>query len=207
MTDDAKGLKRMRWMNHLKVHLNRLVDQDHIQATIQRVTVAKLLEYVRNDLENHDEATRKFAEYMIREIGNEAFNDKVRYCIQAVINLERRPLVTLHGLVRHLTQIYKEQFTFHGGFFAGFTKKTKLLVETYSEPWNEAYLRAVSDGLIENCYRNVAVNLIDIMVQRILEKTIDLVNKEHAKKEKAKVSDKLTKLNELKRIISQFVDT
>lgn len=205
--DDPLGKKRLQWNNYLKNYFNSLLANDNIQNMVNQITVDELTKYIQNDPESNDEITKQFAEYMVKEIGNEAYESKIKYSISAMINIEKRPLISLVEVARHLTQIYQNIFTFHGGFFEGITKNNqKLSVEIYSEPWNEAYLKAVADKLVENCYRNVAVNLLDRMVERLLEMTVDMINKKNAEKEKNKVSDKINKLNELRRTISKYID-
>ena len=154
----------------------------------------------------NDPLTHQFAEYLIKEIGSQVYEGKIRYSISAMINTEKRPNIDLFQIVRQVSKMHPEYFTFDGSLFEGFTKNNKKLkVEVYGDIWNEAYLRAVYEKLSENVFRSVAVNLIDKMVEQLLEKTIDMFNKENAIREKDKVSEKIKKLNELKKIVSQYV--
>lgn len=205
--DDPLGKKRLQWNNYLKSYFNSLLANDLIQNLVHQITVDELTQYIQGDPDTNDEITKQFTEYMVRQIGNEAYQSNIKYSISAMINIEKRPLISLVEVTRHLTQLYQKHLTYPTGFFESFSKsQNKLVVEIYSEPWNEAYLKAVADKIVENCYRNVAVNLLDMMVQRLLEMTVDMVSKKNAANEKKKVSDKISKLSELKRIIAKYMD-
>lgn len=205
--DDPLGKKRAQWNRNLQGYFAKLLADDNIHKIIHDITEKLLLEYIYNDPEGTDDLTKKFAEYMIKEIGNEAYESKIKYSITAMINIEKRPQVSIFEIVRYITQMYPKYFTFHGKFFESMSRETnKLKVEVYSEEWNEAYLKVVSDKLTENCYRNVAVNLLDRMVEKLIEMCFDMFNKENAMKEQAKVNDKVNKLMELRNIIISSVD-
>lgn len=206
--DDPLGKKRSKWNKYLQSYFNSLLNNNNIQNIVHQITVEKLTQYIQGDQDGQDgcdELTKNFAAYMIKEIGNEAYESKIKYSIGALINIEKRPLIALNEIVRHLSQIYSDNFTYKYHFFNKLPSAgKKLTVQIYSEPWNEAYLRAVSDKIVENCYRNVAVNLLDKMVERLLEMTVDMINKKNAEKEKNKMSEKIAKLNELRNIISFY---
>lgn len=202
--DDVYGRKRLNWNKNLKAYFDSLLANDKIQNIIHKITIDSLNEYIKSDTDS-DEVTIKLAQYMIDEIANEANESKMKYSVAALINIEKRPSVTLPEIARQLTQIYKEQLTFTGNLFEHYLKDNrKIRVEIYGDVWNEAYLRAVSEKLIENCYRNVAVNLLDRMVEKLIEKTVDILNQKQTEKEKSKITDKINKLNDLKSIILQY---
>jgi len=208
--DDPLGKKRLNWNRYLNSYFSRLLADDNIHKIVHDVTQRLLMEYIYRDLDDsaqdaNNELTRKFAEYMIGVIGNEAYESNIKYAVTALINLERRPQVSLFELTRYIAQMYPEYFTFNGGFFEGLSRENKKLeIEVYGDIWNEAYLHVVGDKLSENCYRNVAVNLLDRMVEKLLEMTMDLFNKENAIREQNKINEKLIKLNEIKTILSEF---
>lgn len=203
--DDPLGKKRAQWNRYLRGYFSRLLVDDNIHKIVHDVTEKLLIEYIYNDIEGADDLTKKFAEYMIKEIGNEAYESKIKYSITAMINIELRPHVAVSEVVRHIAQMYPSYFTFHGKFFESFSRERKCLkIEVYGEEWNEAYLKVVSDNLTENCYRNVAVNLLDRMVEKLLEMCIDMFNKENAIKEQNKVKEKTEKLVEIRNIIATF---
>ena len=152
-----------------------------------------------------DALTKKFGEYMIKEIGNQAFEEKIKYSITAMINLEKRPQISIFEIIRYIAQMYHKYFTFNNTFVDYYTEKRKLKIEIYGKEWNDAYLKVVSDKIAENCYRNVAVNLLDRMVEKLLEMSFDMFNKENTLREQNKINDKIEKLNEIKSIIELYV--
>jgi signal recognition particle receptor subunit beta len=202
---DPMGKMRMKWNKQLRAYFSSLLTDNTIQDAIFNITQKELIDYITSEPENADELTKKFAEYIIREIGNEAYESKIKFSITAMINIEKRPKVNLLELGRHLTQLYQDYFTYHGGILESWRKNHKRIkVPVYSEPFNKAYLRVVSDTLSDNIYRNVSVNLLDNMVQKLLEMTIDMFNKDNVSKEKTKVAAKIQKLREISGIISTF---
>ena len=62
----------------------------------------------------------------------------------------------------------------------------------------------MTDKLIENCYRNVAVNLLDQMVTRLLEVCFDMFNKGNVEKQKCQIENKVMKLEEIRGIIKSY---
>src|SRR5207253_1291807 len=114
---------------------------------------------------------------------------KIKYSISAMINIEKRPIISIQELNKELVTIYQKELNFNGGFFETFRRNNrKIKVEVYSATWNRAYITAVAHRIVENCYRNVAVNLLDRMVEKLLEMTIDSLNKTYAEKEKNKIN-------------------
>jgi len=91
--DDNLGTKRNNWNRLLVSYINKLLKDDNIHKIIKSVTNNLLLEYIYRDVEFDDPISRKFAEYMIDEISNEAFESKIKYSIIAMLNLEKRPCV------------------------------------------------------------------------------------------------------------------
>jgi len=205
--DDPLGKKRLQWNKKLRRFFNSLLDDDHILTIVYEMTERMILDYLHNNPDGApiDEVSQKFSEYIVREIGSAAYESKIRFSIQAMINVEKRPLIPLTDVTRHLTQMYPTHFSFSGGFFESFQSKPKLEVDVYGDDFNEAYLRSVADKLSENIYRNVAVNLLDNMVQGLLEMTIDMFSRETVLKEKKKVNDKVNKLKETKKIIEKYL--
>lgn len=204
--NDPMGKQRLQWNKYLRRYFTNLLENDNIQKLVYDITERKILSYIYQDPEGCDELTRQFAEYIIKEIGSEAYESKIRFSITAMINMQKRPKISPYELSRHLAYIYKDQLKFDGSLSESIfsNKNKKIKVEVYGETWNDAYLRAVSEELAENCYRNVAVNLLDNMVEKLLEMTIDMFNKENAIKEKNKVNDKVKTLKELKEIIADY---
>lgn len=205
--DDPLGKKRAQWNRHLNSYFSRLLGDDNIHTIIHDITEKLLLEYIYDDPEGYDDLTKKFAEYMVKEIGNEAYESKIKYSITATLNLEKRPQVSIFEITRYISLMYPSYFTYHGEFLESLLReKRKFKLEVYSDEWNEAYLRVVSDKLTENSYRNVAVNLLDRMVEKLLELCMDLFNKESAIKEQNKINEKVTKLTEIRTIVASYTN-
>lgn len=202
VVDDPLNIKRLQWNKYLNIYFNKLLHDDNIHRIIHDITQDLMLEYIYNESEEHDEVTKKFAEYMIKEISNEAYESNIRYSVTAILNLEKRPEISVIELARYITQMYPNVFTFHGGMTETFFHENrKLKVEVYGDDWNEAYLRVVCDKMAYNCYRNVAVNLLDKMVRKLIEMSLDMTNKEQALKEQNKVTQKMQMLKGVKEII------
>lgn len=203
--DDPLGEKRLDWNKYLQRYFDSLLHDHNIQDIVYQITEDLLLKYIYEDPAGSDELTRKFAEYMIKEIGSQAYESKIRYSIEAMINTEKRPNISNVEVIRQVSKIYPEHFKYVGGLNDFWNKSKKQLeIEIYGPVWNIAYLRAVSDKLAENCYRNVAVNLLDKMIEKLLEMTIDMLNTENAIREKNKVNEKIKKLQELKATILEY---
>lgn len=205
VVDDPLGRKRLQWNKYLRSYFNTLLADQNIQNLVYEITESMILKYIYADIDSNDGLTRKFAEYIIKEIGSNAYESKIRFSIEAMINIEKRPTISLIEICRYLNQMYPQKFTFEGGFLEEMFSRKRVQIELYGEAWNKAYLKAVSAKLSENIYRNVAVNLLDIMVEKLLEVTIDMFNKDNAEKEKTRIDAKIQKLKQLKAIINNFV--
>lgn len=203
--DDPLGKKRLQWSKFLNKFFGALLIDNNIQKIVYEVTEKKLLEYIRADSDDTDGLSHKFAEYIVREIGSKTFNEIIQFSITSMINIEKRPDISLIEISRELAQMYPEHFTFTGEAFESFFRKNnKLNVEVYGEEFNEAYLRAVSSSLADKIYRTTAVCLLDKMVTALLEMTFDMFSKENVEKETNRVNEKIEKLENIKGILTKF---
>lgn len=204
--NDPLGKNRTESNKMLNRCFTKLLKDDSIHKMIRDITEQQLLKYIQEDTDNCDELTRKFAEFMITAIGDEAYESKIKYSITAMLNLEKRPQISLFEIVRYIAQMHPEYFTSEGGGFVSsmLQSKSKFKLEVYGDDWNMAYLRVVGDKLTENCYRNVAVNLLDQMVTRLLEVCFDMFNKSNVEKQKRKIEEKVIKLEEIRNIVKTF---
>ena len=198
--DDNLGLKRKEWSDQLHTYISKLLKDDTIHKIIKDNTLKLLLEYIYSDPDCTDAISRKFAEYMVEEIGNEAFESKIKYSITAMLNLEKRPNVSIFELMRYFIKDHPDILKMPD-YLLFMPEVKKYIFEVYGQDWMNAYSNVVIDNLSENCYRNVAVNLLDKMVEKLLEMTIDMFHKENALKEQNKVNDKMKKLVEIKEIL------
>lgn len=199
--DDPMGKKRLNWNNYLRRYFTSLLKDNQILDVVYTITEKKILGYIFKDSEV-DELTRKFAEYIVKEIGSEAYESKIKFSIQSMIYTEQRPQVSLIEIVRYLAMMHPGHFNFTTSMFS--KKNHRIVVDVYGDEWNRAYLMAVANQLANNIYRNVSVNLLDRMVERLLEMTIDMFNKDMTEKEKEKINEKLNKLKEIRSIITSF---
>jgi hypothetical protein len=200
--NDNLGSKRVNWNKQLNTHISKLLKDDNIHKIIKSVTNELLLEYIYRETEFDDPISKKFAEYMIKEISSESFESKIKYSITAMLNLEKRPYVSLFEIMRYFVTKHPEILKMSRGFL--FHRPTNhVQLEIYSKDWTEAYTNALVNNLIENCYRNIAVNLIDNMVESLLVMVMDILNKENALKEQQKINQKIAKLIEIKEILSE----
>lgn len=205
--NDPLGKKRLQWNKALRKYFDRMLVDDHVLKMIYETTESMILNYLHQDDQTDlDGITRKFSEYIVKEIGSEAYETNIRFALKAMINTEKRPLIPLVEICRHLAQMYPDNFKFDNGTFVSSWrgKDKRLVVDVYGHAFNEAYMKAVSDKLSENIYRSVAVNLLDTMVEKLLEMTIDMFNQETVLKEKTKISDKINMLKQTKAIIESY---
>lgn len=203
--DDPLGKKRSKWNKYLSNYFSRLLTDDNIFIIVHDVTERLLLEYICQNSESADDLSKKFAEYMIKEIGNEIYESKIKYTIKSILNIEKRPQVSIFELTRYISQMYPEYFTYQSRFMDLWRRDIKKLrIEVYGDEWNEAYLKVIGDKLAENCYRNVAVNLLDGMVEKLLEMAFDMFNKENAEREQHKIEEKIKKLEDIRSIITSY---
>lgn len=203
--NDPLGKNRTQLIRFLNAYFSKLLKDDHIHKLIYDITEKAVIEYICNDLEGCDESTKKFIEYMVKEIGHEAYESNIKYSITAILNLEKRPQVSVVEVIRYLTQMYPSYFTFNNGILESFIHENhKLCLEIYSEAWNTCYLKVVANNLAENTYRNVAVNLLDLMVKKLLERCMDLISKKNATKEKNTINESIVKLKKIRNIMVSY---
>jgi hypothetical protein len=203
--DDPLGKKRAQFNRKLNIYFSKLLKDDVIHKIVHDVTVKQMLQYIYRDPETHDELSKKFAEYVINEISNEVHETKIKYGITAMLNLEKRPRASTTEHIRYVAQKYPEYFTFKGGFFEPIMKNSKKFsLEYYGDIWSEAYMKVLSDNVVENCYRNVAVNLLDPMIDKVLLFSFDIMNKERLKTHQLKINEKVEKLVEIRDIVSSY---
>lgn len=203
--DDPLGKKRAQFNRKLNVYFSKLLKDDVIHKIVHDVTVKQMLQYIYRDPETHDELSKKFAEYVINEISNEVYETKIKYGVTAMLNLEKRPRASTTEYIRYVAQKYPEYFTFRGGFLEPIMKNSKKFsLEYYGDVWSEAYMKVLSDNVVENCYRNVAVNLLDPMIDKVLLFSFDIMNKERLKTHQLKINEKVEKLVEIRDIVSSY---
>ena len=205
LLNDPIGKKRIMWNKSLQKMFNTLLEDDRILEIVYEVTEREIIKYLKPD--NGDDLTQKFSEYIVREIGSEAYESKIKFSIKAMINTEKRPDISLVEITRHMAAMHPKLFDWNDKTFTDYylSSTKRLEIDVYGRDFNRAYIMAVKDKLIHNIYRNVAVNLLDRMVEKLLEMTIDMFNTETVRKEKTKVQEKISKLRELRSIIERYI--
>ena len=204
--DDPLNKKKMAWIKYLEKYFAALQNENMLQDQVYNITETMLLDYINND---NDEISKRFTEYMIRDIGIKAFEEKMRYSLNALINIEQRPNVNMSDIVKQIITISKPNHLDYKQFYSvrrifNRPNLNKLRIELYSEIWNIAYLRSVIDRLSLNCFRIVAVNLVNKMVENLLTMIINL-NKENSIKENEKINNKIKLLEKLKDDLGIFL--
>lgn len=206
--DDIVGRKRQQWNRYLNEYFTALLKDDSLVELVKRTTENLLMEYIIGTnvkSTDSDDFKKRFAEYSIKKISEEAYAGDIKTSIRAVIGLERRPSISIYEVTRHLTQMYPTFFNtanHKNAFFVEY--KNKMVLEIYSQMWNEAYVKAVCEKIIDNCYRGVAIYLLDPMIKKLILYCIDMRNEAFLKKEKLRLVDAEAKLMETRKIIQSF---
>jgi len=197
--NDNLGVKRRQWIKQLMVCFDKLLKDETIHHIIKNNTIQLLCQYITDD-PYLNESDKKFVEYIINEIGNEIFESKIKYCISAIINLEKRPIIHQRDIQKYLYDNYRHVFGIERGLFGHTAHKKRL--EIFGQLWNEANINLAIGNMIDNCYRNVAVNLIDVILKEIVQRIIDMFRKEYATKQRDEMSKKIKKLQEIREILT-----
>ena len=206
--DDPLNKKKMAWVKYLEKYFSTLQNQGYLQNKIYEITEKMLIQYINSS--NEDEITKNFTEYIIKEIGQKAFEEKMRYSISTLINIEQRPNVNMFDIVKHIIEITKTSHLDYANFWSIHKllfspNSNKIEIELYSDIWNKAYLKSIIKDISFNCYRIVSVNLVNKMVENLLIKIIGL-NKENSQKENDEINEKIQLLNETKYNFEQFIN-
>jgi hypothetical protein len=201
--DDPLGKKLVQWNRALQKFFGLLTHDNNIQEIVYNTTERMMLEYIKSDPEANDALTLQFSEYMLKQISSSTYTENIRFGIQSMIKSEKRPVVHLSELGRHLFRNNPEFSTIRTTIL-DFPYKKRIPLEVYGTHWGNAYLNEVADRIIDSCYSYVAVNLIDSLVEQLLGMTIDMVHKNRIEQEQSKISEKIAKLTALKTIVAQY---
>lgn len=204
--DDPLNHKKIAWMKYLEHYFSSLQKSNVLQDKVYEITENMLLEYINSS--NDDELSKHFTEYIIRNIGQTAFEDKMRYSISCLVNIEQRPYVSIYDVIRQVIEITKSQYLDYSQFYKirrmfSSPNSNKVELILYSDLWNRVYLITVINRLALNCYRIVAVNLVNKMVENLLSMVINL-NKESSEEETSKIQEKILILEQTRNYINQI---
>lgn len=211
INDDPTGEKRMRWNQDIRMKFNRV--HKMIPDTIYNTLEWSLLNYINREIEDDNEMTKNFARYLIEDIGREIYEDKMKFMIGSLLEIEKRPNIELFELTKALSYIYEDHLTWveyvhqKRSFFSSKPKtqpKQKIDVHIYSQEWTKAYMNTVITRFSNDCFRVIAVKLLDGMVARLLERTFDTLDEKHNERQANKVIEKVDKLKNIRNILSNF---
>jgi len=205
--DDPQNTKKIAWNKYLEQYFSSLQNNNILPDKVYEITETMLLEYI-NSL-NNDESSKHFAKYIIRNIGQSAFEEKMRYSIRCLVNIEQRPCINIYDIIKQVIALSKSKYLDFAQFYRIrrlFTSPNcnKIELVLYSDLWNQVYLITVIDRLALNCYRIVAVDLVNKMVENLLSMIINL-SKENSQLETNKISSKIELLKQAKQTFIQFV--
>lgn len=201
--DDYLGRKRFKWAGELSKAFDKLLKDSNIQQIIYDITQEKILEYIRES-DDQNNLSDAFAEHIVKEIGEIAYEEKIRFSIEAVVNNEKRPNINAFELCRKLAGSYAGYFKNINKHASLFHNVPKIIVEVYGDEWTEAYMNIVAERLANNFYRTVTTNFFDIMMEKCLEMVMDMANKETLNKRQNKISEAIYELNNLKSELSKY---
>jgi hypothetical protein len=140
--DDPLGKKRLAWFKYIDNYFSQLLKDDFIHNKIFEITQKLLNNYISTT--ETDDSIKKFTQFLIKEVSLTAFQENIKYSITAFLNIEKRPNVSLTEILRYFITVHPEAFSFNGKMFELLRKeKRKIVLEVYSEEWNDAYLKAV----------------------------------------------------------------
>src|SRR5690606_13159477 len=156
-----------------------------------------------------EEISKSFTEYIVHSIGQLAFEDKIRYNISSLVNIEQRPYVNIYDIIKKILHLTKSNYFDYEQYWSisyciRNNSRNKISLSLYSDLWNRVYLITVIDRLALNCYRIVAVNLVNKMVENLLNMVIGL-NKETSQKEQHIIKEKISILKQMKSDINSII--
>lgn len=204
--DDPLNHKKVAWMKYLEHYFSSLQSSNTLQNKVYEITETMLLDYINSS--NDDELSKHFTEYIIRNIGQTAFEEKMRYSISCLVNIEQRPYVNIYDVIKQVIAITKSSYLDYSQFYKirrmfSSPNSNKIELILYSDLWNRVYLITVINRLALNCYRIVAVNLVNKMVENLLSMVINL-NKESSLLETNKIKEKIEILQQTRTYIKQL---
>lgn len=195
--------KKKEWISYLEKYFNILHNDNTLQNLVYDITEKLIIDHItESDLD--DEVTMQFTKYLIKEIGNKAYEANIKFNINNLIKIEESPNLNMLEIIRELVQIIDPtQIEVSSGIFGRYNA-TKIKIDMYGELFNTAYLRSVINNIAINCFRIIEVNLIKKMINELLTIALSL-NKENAYKENEEINMKINILESLKGILYRFM--
>lgn len=206
--NDPMGHNKFSWNKYLEKFFSSLQSNNTLCDNVYQITEDMLLEYIENSDDDDDETSRNFTEYIVKNIGHNTFEEKMRYSISCLVNIEQRPYINMFDIIKQVIKITKSSYLDYNQFYTirrllSSPNSNKIELKLFSKLWNRAYLLTVIDRLSFNCYRIVAVNLVNKMVENLLHMFLNL-NKETSKQENEIINQKINVLQNIKDIFLNF---
>lgn len=199
---DKRAVELIKRVNSF---VEELIRDDKVQIAIQKVIIDKLVEYVHDDLSEFDEKAMQFLRFMIEEIGEESFKSGgISSSIAQFIKSRKRPKADAIEMVRHIAPHYSKELQFTRGLFERFDDQKKISVPAFSPQWNVGFFGALTDQLVDHSFSVVAIDYLDTLLKKGLQKTVDLTQKDHIKNEKNKVQEQVAVLRNLRHEIARY---
>lgn len=197
--NDALGRQHATWKRYIGRFFSVLHKDNTIEKMSYEITEKMLLDYI-NSGSNQTELSQQFSKYIVRDIGNRAF-EKIAVCIRSLVHIEKRPDVDPYEITRELTQMYAPHLKFQGGLYDYFSKNKQMInLEIFGVAWNIAHLRTVIRKLGINIDRTICTTYLDELIPELVRFILGL-NKETATKKKNEVGDKIKTLKKFKMIL------
>lgn len=205
--DDPLNKKKIVFMKYLEKYFSSLQNSNILQNKVYEITEKMLAEYINSTTD--EEISKSFTEYIVHSIGQLAFEDKIRYNISSLVNIEQRPYVNIYDIIKKILHLTKSNYFDYEQYWSisyciRNNSRNKISLSLYSDLWNRVYLITVIDRLALNCYRIVAVNLVNKMVENLLNMVIGL-NKETSQKEQHIIKEKISILKQMKTDINSII--
>lgn len=195
------------WKRQSKKYITSLLNEDFLQNNFYKITETMLIEYINRGVD--DDLSKRFTENMIKEIGNKAFQDKIKYSIGVIAEIEQIAHVKNYEIIKQIIKLTKcDHFNF--ALISYFWRllssqfKERMNIKLYSDIWSLAYLGTTLDRISHGCYRIVSLNLVSKMVQSLLIKVIEL-NRETSIKESEIIAEKMNLLVQARSTFEKFL--
>jgi len=198
--------------NSVKTYLRTLLREEMIQTEVLNIIITELLNHCRKNCDdlsaNSNTGMEEFVENMLKTIGNELFEENIKYSIKATVGAQLIPSVDLNDVSRKLVQMNKSYFVFQGGFFANkFNPKKKLKVPMYGQMFNSAYIQAMATILGNDVDRLVHVNMTNNMVSGVLMKLVDYIETKNVQTQVNHNSDLVKDLKNIKVELTTYMNS
>ena len=139
--NDPLNIKRMELNNYLGRYFSSLQNNNVLQDKVYNIIEEMLFEYISST--SDDELSKHFIKYIVKTIGQSAFEDKMRYTISSLVNIEQRQYVNIYDILRQIIIITKSPYLDFTQFYRvrrmfSNPNSNKINLELYSDLWNQS---------------------------------------------------------------------